>query len=125
METTIVIRKTNRCLLLPRSRRRGKRGANEIGSRWRCGWRGLGLRRRKYFPTCFKQSKEGNQVTVDPAQQKQWDGRLKELADTVRFFSDPSNPVTEPDHGRPCYVKEIAYRDVAGNAAKKRSRSEY
>jgi len=62
---------------------------------------------------------------VDPAQQKQWDGRLKELADHVRFFSDPSNPVPEPDHGRPCYVKEIAYRDVAGNAAKKRSRSEY
>ena len=79
----------------------------------------------KYFPTCFKLSKKGNQVTVDPAQQKQWDGRLKELADHVRFFSDPSNPVPEPDHGRPCYVKEIAYRDVAGNAAKKRSRSEY
>ena len=79
----------------------------------------------KYFPTCFKHSKDGNQVTVDPAQQKQWDGRLKELADHVRFFSNPSNPVPPPDHGRPCYVKEIAYRDVAGNAAKKRSRSEY
>ena len=79
----------------------------------------------KYFPTCFKLSKDGNQVTVDPAQQKQWDGRLKELADSIRFFSNPSNPVPPPDHGRPCYVKEIAYRDVAGNAAKKRSRSEY
>jgi hypothetical protein len=79
----------------------------------------------KYFPTCFKLSKKSGQVTVDPAQQKQWDGRLKELADHVGFFSDPSNPVPPPDHGRPCYVKEIAYRDVAGNATKKRSRSEY
>jgi len=63
-------------------------------------------------------------VTVDPKQQKQWDGRLKELADTVRFFLDPSNPVPEPDFERPCYVKEIAYHDVAGTAAKKRSRDE-
>ena len=44
----------------------------------------------KHFPPCFKLSKSGK-VTVDPAQQKQWGGRLANLGERVRFFLDPSN----------------------------------
>jgi hypothetical protein len=78
----------------------------------------------KHFSTCFKLSKSGK-VTVDPAQQKQWDRRLAELGERVRFFLDPSNPVPPPQSERPCYTEEFSYRDVAGNAAKKRSRDEF
>ncbi len=78
-----------------------------------------------YFPTCFKLSKKSGQVTVDPEQQTQWEGRLAKLADRVRFFLDPSNPVPPPQYERPCYTQEFSYRDVAGNAAKKRSRDEF
>ena len=78
-----------------------------------------------YFPTCFKLSKKSGQVTVDPDQQTQWDGRLAKLANSVRFFLDPSNPVPPPQYERACYTEEFAYNDVAGNAAKKRSREEY
>jgi len=78
----------------------------------------------RYFPTCFKLSKQSGQVAVDFKQQKQWDGRLAELAERVNFFLNPSNPIPPPQVGRPCHTVEIAYHDVAGNAAKKRSRVE-
>jgi len=78
-----------------------------------------------YFPTCFKLSKKSGKVTVDPKQQTQWDGRLAEFGERVRFFLDPSNPVPPPQYERACYTQEFSYRDVAGNAAKKRSRDEF
>ena len=78
-----------------------------------------------YFPTCFKLSKKSGQVTVDPKQQTQWDGRLAKLGERVRFFLDPSNPVPPPQCERACYTQEFSYHDVAGNAAKKRSREEF
>ena len=81
----------------------------------------------KYFAKCFKTSPDANgsfTCTVDPAQRKQWEGRLAKLAERVRFFLNTSNSVPPPQFGRPCYTEEFAYRDVAGNAAKKRSRVE-
>jgi len=79
----------------------------------------------RHFPTCFKLSKQSDLVAVDPAQKKQWEDRLAELAERVRFFLNPSNPIPPPQVGRPCHTVEIAYHDVAGNAAKKRSRDEF
>ena len=78
----------------------------------------------RYFPTCFHTSPKSGLVTVDPKQKKQWNARLAKLKEAVARMLDPDIPVPPPQFGRSCYTIEVAYADVAGNAAKKRSRSD-
>lgn len=78
----------------------------------------------KYHPTCFRYNATSFQTTVDPKHRTQWQTRLEKLSETVAYYLDTSNRLPAPQFGRPCYTVELFYADVAGNAAKKRSRAE-
>ena len=63
-------------------------------------------------PSCFKESKLKNSVTVDPEQQAQWDARLDYLATAIRMWADPEEVVPEPQEGRPVFTHELYYDSI-------------
>jgi len=70
-------------------------------------------------PSCFHYNKTSGTHTVNPAQKKQWDLRIKALCARIRVFLDRTDPaymeeVPEPPPGRSIYMEELFYQDVSG-----------
>ena len=58
-------------------------------------------------PTCFLQTK------VNPKQMKQWEERMQTLINTIRFVSDPEEPLPPKQDERPCLMVELFYDNIS------------